>query len=453
MVLTATAVVEIIDHGLTTSEAKQMSQRSPGMSRRSLLSASLLGAAGTALAACSPNSVGAPLAPDGDALVIGLNLELSGHSLVIGQAALNSIRIIVNNINVTGFVAGGRTRKINILSPYDNLSEPDQAVNGMDRLIDNPSVSVIIGAGSSPLSIGMAKVAEQHQVPMISLASASSITTPLSSHHYVFRLGPNATDVARMLAAAIKARGYRRIAVIYAADNLDPGSPNADGRTQLAAALRGAGLTEAVAVAIPPGAVSAGLPVVPHPSTTGPDKSAKSDMAAEINAVVETSPDAVVVWAVAPMSGLAARSLRNAGYKGQLFFDSGAASSETLSAQNQKAVEGSLVVAPGIVGGAPVAITTPAAAERVNFYNTYTAQYRTFDGLAPYGGDAIKLIVQAVIQSGVTDRQSLRESIEQTSFFEGLAGSYTFGPNYHGGVSADSLALFSIQHAGWVSAA
>jgi branched-chain amino acid transport system substrate-binding protein len=430
-----------------------MSQARPsGLSRRSVLSAGLFGAAGATLAACAPNKVGASSPPNGDALVIGTDLELSGHSLVVGQAQLNAIRIVANGINANGFVAGGRTRKITLMNPFDNLSEPDQAIAGMNRLIDNSNVSVIIGAGSSQLSIGMAKVAEQHQIPMISLASASSITAPISAHHYSFRLGPNAVDVAKMLATAIKQRRYQRVAVMYAADNLDPGAPSADGRTQMSAALAAAGLTEAVAVAIPSGAVSAGLPVTPHPSQTGPDRSAKSDMADQVKAAMDSSPDAVVIWAVAPMSGLAARSLRNAGYRGQFFFDSGAASSETLSPQNQTAVEGALVVAPAILGGAPVAVTTPAAAARVNFYNTYTAQYRTFDGLAPYGGDAIKLIVQAVIQSGVTDRQSLRESIEQTSFFEGLAGSYTFGPNYHGGVSGESLSLFGIQHSGWVSA-
>jgi len=432
--------------------------QSTGLSRRSLLSAGLFGTAAATLAACSAHIIGATAPPEGDDIVIATDLELSGNNLVVGKAQWNAIKIIAGNINANGFVAGGRTRKITLLSPFDNLSDPKQAVIGMNRLIDNPNVSAIIGAGSAGSSVKMAAVAEQRQVPMISLASASAITAPISSHAYVFRLGPNATDVARMLATAIKNTGHRRIALMYA-----PDAHGADGKTQMALALSRNNLTQVAAVAVPAGAASAGRPIAtaspspsdgpdPSPSFQLPEASAKSDMAAQVAEVMAASPDAVAVWAVSPMSGLVARSLRNAGYRGQLFFDSGAGSSETLSPQNLNAVEGSVLVAPSILGGAPIAVTTPAAQALVDFYNSYTATYTTFDGLAPYGGDALKLIIAAVVLSGDTDRQSLRESIEQTNSYEGLAGSYTFGPNYHGGVAADSLALFHITHGGWVDA-
>jgi branched-chain amino acid transport system substrate-binding protein len=440
-----------MDHSRPTGTGPD---QTTGISRRSLLSAGLLGAAGAALSACSSPALGPSTPSSGDSLVIGTNLELSGRSLVVGTAQWNGIKIVVDTINAGGFVAGGRTRKIVLAPPFDNLSDPKRALVGMEQLIANKSISVIVGAGSSPLSIGMAKVAEEHQVPMISLASAGTINTPIHDHRYVFRLSPNAADVAKALAATLKAQRHQRVALMYAADSPEGATTQiSDGRTQMTAALQRVGIPMVAAVAIPPDAVTAGLPLptaTPSPSPTGPDNAAKSDMAAEVAQAMASSPDAIVVWAVAPMSGLTARSLRNAGYTGQLFFDAGAASSETLSNQNQAAVQGSYLVASSILGGAPVAVTTPAAVDRVAFYNTYTARYRMFDGLAPYGGDATKLIVQAVIQSGVVDREALRDSIEQISSYEGLAGTYSFSPTDHGGVNGSSLALFGIQHGAWV---
>jgi branched-chain amino acid transport system substrate-binding protein len=379
-----------------------------GLSRRSLLSAIGLGAAGLTLSACGDKPLGVEAPPEGAPLVIGTCLELSGYSYRVGKAQWNAINIIADTINRSGFIAGGRTR--------------------------NSDVSAIIGGGAAATSLVMAGIAEQHQIPMISLSSARTITLPAASRQYVFRLGPNSGDVADLLTKAITSDPTIRTVLIV--PTADPHGD--DGAQAMLTRLNAANLQASVVTNRPPA-----QPVV------------SGDLKDTFDEALTAGADAVVIWAVAPASGVIARALRDVNrpivVKSKMFFDAGASSAETTFPQNTQAVKGSVSVATALVGGPPSAVTTPAAAARAEFFNTYTSQYERFDGLAPYGGDALRLIVDAVAQSGESGRQALREALEQTNSFEGLAGTYTFGPGHHGGVTASALRLFDITEAGWVA--
>jgi len=369
---------------------------SGGISRRSLLSAFGLGTAGLALSACGNQALGDEAPPEGPPLVLGVCLELSGYFARIGRAELNAINIVANKINRSGFVASGRTRKIQLLPALDNLSDVKHAKIVFQQLIDQ-NVAAVIGGATSETSLAMGAIAEQHQVPMISLSSARSVTLPAANHQYVFRLGPNSADVAKLLADAIVAEGHKSVMIIPSND-----AHGRDGAQALLAttAFTNSEIQVSVVKALPP----------PQPVVNG-------DVEATYQEVLAANPDAVIIWSVAPTAGVIARALHDPNHtvvRSKLFFDAGAASAETLSAQNTQAMKQSVAVTTSIIGGPPAAVTTPAAAARADFFNTYTSVYERFDGLAPYGGDALKIIVNAVAQTGMTDRQSLREAIEQT---------------------------------------
>jgi branched-chain amino acid transport system substrate-binding protein len=155
-------------------------------------------------------------------------------------------------------------------------------------------------------------------------------------------------------------------------------------------------------------------------------------------------PDAVVIWAVSPVSGLAARALRAAGYDRKLLFDSGAASDDSLTPANRAAMAGSYVVGPQILAGSPVAVNTPNGAQQQEFFNRYTQEWGNFSGLGVYGADALRLLTSAASQAGAATPLRIRNELESVPF-DGLAGTYIFSTANHGGVRPEALALFSLQ--------
>jgi branched-chain amino acid transport system substrate-binding protein len=397
------------------------------VSRRTLLQAGLFGSAAAALGACSTTVGGATLPPGPD-LVVGACLELSGNNQNVGTEQAYALSIIRDTINERGVAIGGARRKLRLVLA-DTQSDPVRAKKVMQNLIDNPAVSAVVGTSAADTSTAVAAVAQANAMPMLSLSAADSIVTPVQDRSYVFKLGPNASDVANMLAAMMKTRRHRRIAVLYADDGHGVG-----GRNAMRIAADHTGLT-----------VVKEIPLTASGRLTGYTNQA--------NAVKAAKVDAVVIWAVAPNSGMVARALRErhstAPFRGELFFDSGAASDETMASYNRAAVVDSYLVSPKILDGSPLAITTPAAQDRQDFYTHYVQAHGVFSSLAAFGGDALKLIVNAAQTSGSTDRKALREALE-SGVFEGLAGTYAFNTIYHGGVDADMLAVFAIKPSGWL---
>jgi branched-chain amino acid transport system substrate-binding protein len=102
------------------------------------------------------------------------------------------------------------------------------------------------------------------------------------------------------------------------------------------------------------------------------------------------------------------------------------------------------------MGGRPIAVTTPAELDQVDFFEQYTQLYGAFSGVAVFAADALNLVAAAA-ESGRTapTRLRVRDELEAAPY-DGLAGQYIFSTLSHGGVQADSLSLFQMRRADWV---
>jgi branched-chain amino acid transport system substrate-binding protein len=164
--------------------------------------------------------------------------------------------------------------------------------------------------------------------------------------------------------------------------------------------------------------------------------------------VAASRPDAVVVWAAAPDSGAAARALRKSGYRGAVFFDTGAVAEETLRGPNAAAVEGAFAVHPMSLSGSTLTSIAGSALARRDFIYRYVQQYGEYHGFAPYASDGLELVATATRLADSLDRGRIRAFLE-TQVIEGMAGWYAFTPTRHGGMEADSLALFTVTQRAW----
>jgi branched-chain amino acid transport system substrate-binding protein len=403
-----------------------------GLTRRRVLAAGLLGTVAAATGACAHPSGTIPTRklPSGEDLVFGACLELTGPGTVAGTAQQRAVKIAQDILNENGVTVGGTLRKVRVLV-RDNASDPTTAAAIAQQFLAE-KVSGIIGGGLANTSIAMVGVAEPHGIPMLSTADAGTVISPSANHRFIFKLGPNPSDVATLLLTGLRRDGQDgkappRIGVLAAAG--DHGDAGVDAvRAALAGENRQLVSVERL------------------PATA-------ADFSGQATRIAATKPDAVVIWAVSPASGQAARALRAAGYGGRLLFDAGAASDDSLSPDNRSAMTDAYVVGPEIISGNPLAVNTPAGEAQQNFFNRYNRAYGGFSGLGVYAADALNLLAGAASRAGSGTPLRIRNELE-ASPFDGLAGVYVFSTANHGGLQPGGLSLFLLQgNGGWLQLA
>jgi branched-chain amino acid transport system substrate-binding protein len=371
--------------------------------------------------------------PTGEDLVFGASLELTGAGSVAGTAQERGLKIARDILNTTGVTVGNTVRKIQ-LTIRDNGSDPTAAAAIAQQFV-NSKVSGIIGGALASTTIAMSRIAEPHGIPLLSTSAADIVIgrdadhQQDAGHRFIFKLGPNATDVAKLMRTALDREGATKVGLLAANNQHGDAGVDAvkamlsDSKRQLTGVER-----------LPDGA---------------------QNYQPQADRIVAGNPDAVIVFAISPAAGLAARAMRGtkSNRKLLLLFDSGAASEESLTKDNRAAMADSYVVAPQILGGNPVAVNTPNGVAQRDFYDRYSRAHGTFSALGVFGADALDLLASAASQSGGATPLRIRNELEAVPF-DGLAGVYKFSTDNHGGMQANGLALFLLQsNGGWLQLA
>ncbi|HEY6252212.1 MAG TPA: penicillin-binding protein activator [Candidatus Angelobacter sp.] len=142
---------------------------------------------------------------------IGIIVPQTGSQAAFGEALKNGYFIALDEINAKGGVLG---RKLE-LDFYDDQSKPDQAVQGVSKLVDQDGVTMLIGAFSSESTKAMIPAVIQHQVPLI-IPAANADNVMDSRSPWIFRICAGAADYANTTIAFLKSNGSpKTIAIVY----------------------------------------------------------------------------------------------------------------------------------------------------------------------------------------------------------------------------------------------
>ncbi|HEX7128130.1 MAG TPA: ABC transporter substrate-binding protein, partial [Thermodesulfobacteriota bacterium] len=127
-----------------------------------------------------------PAAPDAEAqLKIGVIQPLSGPVAASGNYVVSGAKIAADEVNEKGGVLGGKLE----LLVEDNKSDPAEAVNAAEKLIQRDRVPVLIGAWGSSMTLAVMPKLQQYGVPMVVETSSSGKITK-QGNPYVFRISP-----------------------------------------------------------------------------------------------------------------------------------------------------------------------------------------------------------------------------------------------------------------------
>src|SRR5260370_5940122 len=116
-----------------------------------------------------------------DPVRIGGFVSASGPGSFLGDPEAKTLKLEIERANRAGGVLG-RQLQLNL---YDTGSDPKQAVSFARKLIDNDKVDVLIGGSLTGETMAVVPIAQDAEIPFISLGGAAVIIEPVKK--WVFK--------------------------------------------------------------------------------------------------------------------------------------------------------------------------------------------------------------------------------------------------------------------------
>jgi branched-chain amino acid transport system substrate-binding protein len=110
---------------------------------------------------------------EGDTIILGSAISLTGKYSTNGIHAQNGYELAVKKINeMGGVMVGGKAYKFKVVY-YDDESTPARGAQLAERLIKQDGVQYMLGPYSSGLTKAIAPVTEKYKIPMVEAEGAS----------------------------------------------------------------------------------------------------------------------------------------------------------------------------------------------------------------------------------------------------------------------------------------
>ena len=149
---------------------------------------------------------------------MGVVLDITGAGASLGVAERETIELLAEQVNDEGGI-GGRELEVII---EDNQSTEDGAAKATNKLLTTDEVHILLGASRTGPSLAMRPLAEQAEIPMVSLAANQKI---VDGSEWVFKTAQNDRVVLEKMVDDMAAKGYTKVAVARDASGFGEGIP------------------------------------------------------------------------------------------------------------------------------------------------------------------------------------------------------------------------------------
>jgi branched-chain amino acid transport system substrate-binding protein len=331
-----------------------------------------------------------------DTILIGHVASLSGEQATFGESTDNAIKLAIAEANAKGGVKGKKLA----LKTYDDQGKPEEAAIAATRLIVQDKVVVLLGEVASSRSLAMAPIADANKVPQITPSSTNPRVTKdgNKTRPYVFRvcfIDPfQGTVMAKFARETLK---LNRVAILR-----DVGNDYSVGLADYFAAKF----------------KELGGEVVNDQSFKAGDQ----DFKAQLTTIKNRNPELIYVPAYYTDVALIGRQARELGIKVPLAGGDGWDSSKLYEIA-QGALDGSFFSNHNTHEN-----PDPTTQE---FVKKYREAYGSVpDSLAAMGYDAALVAIDAMNRAADLTGTAIRDAIEKTKGFQGVAGRITLDANH-----------------------
>ena len=337
---------------------------------------------------------------------LGVSEPLSGPASSLGIPVVESIKSAAEIINGNGGIYG---RPIELVI-RDDQSRADVAVQNFRRLAEE-GVYGVIGPNQGSNALAVAPVLLETKVPMCGFQNTISITK--LGNPYIFRCQTSDTDNTRAaLKFASEKLGAKNVAVLYTGDAYG---------------------TEAFA-ALEVEAREMNIPIVAAEKINY----GASDTTAEWTKVLGAQPEAIVLWGSGSTMSVALRNGSQLGNTAPIIGAQGVAAAAIIKSAGA-AAEGIYMVTLN----APDQVT-PEQQELSRIYKERNGEDYTLTIYDIIGWDAVHIYAEAIRQAA-GEKEKVTEGLEKIQGLKLAGGSYTYTPESHEGLGADSVWIVQVK--------
>jgi branched-chain amino acid transport system substrate-binding protein len=388
------------------------------MKSKSLLASAALATAAVtalALAGCSGGGGESPTGQAGGTIKIGAVMPLTGPLAALGAGDKEAAEQAVDDINAAGGINGQKVE----LTIADDKTDPTESVKQFNQMASDNSYSAMLASSMTSAAAAVSSSILQYKVPTIALSPVDQYVD--GSNAYAFT-SPGSTKIyAQALVDYWKANDVKTVAVAYTGTDLY----GQTGETSTKTLAEAAGMQIVLDEAYDPAA---------------------TDFTPLITKVVNAKPDAFVQWGSGPAPVIITKQIAG---KGVPFYVTGSQASNLWLEPSGDAAEG--------VIGATTAALDPDSLPDGDYKDLVMAVAGPWrdanDGVNPpefaYGGaTAIELLKNAIEKAGSTDRDKIRDALEQTDLLT-PNGRYKYTKTDHMGLDASAIGIMVVKDGVW----
>lgn len=350
---------------------------------------------------------------------IGASVSATGPAALLGDPEAKTLQMLFDDLNAKGGLNGEKVE----LVLYDDNGDPNKARTFATRLIEDDEVVAIIGGSTTGTTMSIRDVAEDAEVPFISLAGAVDIIDPVKP--YTFKTPHTDRMACQKIFEDMKKRGLTRIGMISGTDGF--------GASMKAQCEKVAG--------------DAGIEIVASETYDPKD----ADMTAQLTNIKNTAGvQAIMNPGFGQGPSIVTRNYRQLAIDLPLYQSHGVASDGFITLVGPKAAEGvrlpgtALLIAGLLADGD--AQKAPVDAYKAAFEAKYSQPVDTFGG---YANDAFLILTDAITRAGKAEPAAIRDAIEATRGLAGTTGVYTFSPTDHLGLDLSAFRMLEIKGGKW----
>jgi branched-chain amino acid transport system substrate-binding protein len=353
---------------------------------------------------------------------VGVTVSATGPAASLGIPEKNTFALMPKTI-------AGKTVEYIVL---DDATDTTTAVKNTRKLITEDHVDLIIGSTITPNSLAMLDIVADAETPMIAMAASASIIEPVEGkRRWAFKTPQNDSHMSTAITGHMADNGIKTVAFIGFNDAYGEGWYREFAKL---AELR-------------------------HIKVLANERFARADtsVTGQILKILATNPDAVLIAGSGTPAALPQKTLKERGYKGQIYQTHGVANNDFLRVCG-KDCEGTWLPAGPLLVAEQLDNANPVRQSALAYKTAYEKMYgggtvSTFGGHAWDAGLLLAAAAPEALKHGQPGtrefRLALRDAIENIKNLAGAHGIFNMGPKDHLGFDQRARVMVKIVDGKW----
>lgn len=341
----------------------------------------------------------------GDEYTIGVLTSQTGSASQLGVGELRGAQLAVEHLNAQGGVNGHKLK----LATADDQSKPDQALQQARSLMSKNVVGVV-----GPSVVASCKAVG----PLMQTKGPVDycLSPGIKPDGFVWSASAKTDAMAEETMNFWKNKGITKVGIIFTTD-----ASGTDGGRAAEDAAKKVGVAVTAKTSYDPTAVSA---------------------TAQLQQVMASNPQALVVWATGTPVGVALKGIRQLGINVPVMTTNGNLANAFLKRIADYTPDTLLIPATRDFWWQTLPQSSPAYKLEQDYHQKYEAKYQESPDFGPgVAYDAVLLLAKAIKQAKSDDAKKIRSALEHIDGFDGVVGTYHMSADNHRGLTVSDVAM------------